>query len=180
MLELPRPPSALTENTQQPDRQKKPPFGISFLGIGLIMAGIATLAAVAIPLWFSQPSITLEGAANLLVEDILQVQENAIMQRMGSRIEFDVDGGGYQAMDSSGLALLAPMGNGPYLRDYDVDAVFEGVLITEVDFGGKRRLEFDQGGYALHDGHVILTFHGKSKRVVFDANEAYVQSADER
>ncbi len=180
MLELPRPPSALTENTQQPDRRKKPPFGISFLGIGLIMAGIATLAAVAIPLWFSQPSITLEGAANLLVEDILQVQENAIMQRMGSRIEFDADGGGYQAMDSSGLALLAPMGNGPYLRDYDVDAVFEGVLITEVDFGGKRRLEFDQGGYALHDGHVILTFRGKSKRVVFDANEAYVQGADKR
>lgn len=180
MLELPRAPTALTQNTPQPDRRKKPPFGISFLGIGLAMAGIATLAAIAIPLWFSRPSITLEGAANLLVEDILQVQESAILQRVGSRIEFDVDGGGYQALDSSGLALQAPMGNGPYLRDYDVDAVFEGVLITEVDFGGKRRLEFDQRGYSLHDGHVVLTFHGKSKRVVFDTNEVYVQTADER
>ncbi len=180
MLEPPRAPIALTQNSPQPNWQKKSPFGISFLGIGLTMAGIATLAAIAIPLWFSRPSITLEGAANLLVEDILQVQENAIMQRMGSRIEFDIDGGGYQAMDSSGLALLAPMGNGPYLRDYDVDAVLEGVRSAEVDFGGKRRLEFDQGGYSLHDGHVILTFGGQSKRVVFDTNEVYVQSADER
>ncbi len=146
----------------------------------MVLVGIATVAAIGIPLWFQQPSITLQRAADLLVNDMLGVQENAIVHRMASRIEFNGDGGGYKALEASGMALPAPMGNGPYIRDFDQDAVFDGVLIEEADFGGQRSIEFGQDGYAVHDGHVVLSFRGETRRVVFDANEAYVVGDKER
>ncbi|MDF1837090.1 MAG: hypothetical protein P1V35_04420 [Planctomycetota bacterium] len=155
-------------------------MGLSFFGIAMVLVGIATVAAIGIPLWFQQPSITLKSAADLLVNDILSVQEHAIVMRVGSQIEFDADGGGYQAMDATGMALPAPMGGGPYLRDFDQDAVFEGVKVEEAEFGGARRLEFSQKGYSVSDGYVVLSFRGETRRVVFDANEAYVVGEGER
>ena len=146
----------------------------------MVMVGIATVAAVAIPLWFRRPAITLSSAAELLVSDIQKIQAHAIVLRVGARIEFDEDGGGYQAMDSTGLDLPAEMGPGPFIRDYGQDAVFEGVQIDEANFGGSRRLEFGRNGYSVNDGHVLLTFRGESLRVVFDTNEAYIQNEDER
>ncbi|MFT4649815.1 MAG: hypothetical protein ACI9X4_003056 [Glaciecola sp.] len=185
MLGLPPPPHpnplpALTQAVSKPTSQTKSPWGFSFFSIAMVLMGISTVAAVAIPLWFSRPEITLKGAAELLVKDIQQVQEHAIILRIGCRIEFDSHGGGYQAMDATGLALPAPMTGDPYLRDYGQDAVFEGVKIKEANFGGKRRLEFGADGYSLQDGYVLLSFRGETRKVVFDLNQAYVQAENER
>jgi hypothetical protein len=183
MLSLPPPPKplpALTQAVSKPTSQTKPPWGLSFFSIAMVLMGISTVAAVAIPLWFARPEITLEGAAELLVKDIQQVQEHAIILRIGSRIEFDSDGGGYQAIDATGLALPAPMTGDPYLRDYNQDAVFEGVKIKEANFGGKRKLEFGPDGYPLHDGYVLLSFRGETRKVLFDLNQAYVLAENER
>jgi hypothetical protein len=66
------------------------------------------------------------------------------------------------------------MGNGPFIRDYDYDAVFQGVHIQAVDFGSLRTLEFGRDGYSLHDGFVELKFRGETRRVLFDTNEARI------
>ncbi len=82
-------------------------------------------------------------------------------------------------MTRLGDALEAPMGGGPYIRDYDVDAVFDGVQIIEVDFGGKRSLSFNSTGNSISDGSVVLEYNGETRKVVFGGGTAYVLDKNE-
>ena len=167
----PKPLSLPVNGTNQ---QKKEPFGVSFLGLTLTLVSIAVLATIGIPLWFAQPSITLEKAAELLVQDMHNVQDHALITHSPCRIEFDPDGGGYGAYTSRGEALVSPMDNGDYRRAYDADAVFRGVKIEKADFRGKSTLAFDRGGNALAPGTVVLSYNGETRTVKFDVGNAYI------
>ncbi len=140
----------------------------------MTLVGIAVLASIGIPLWFSQPRISLQSAAELLVQDMRTVRDRSIDSYMPCRIDFDTDGGGYAAFDNSGNALEAPMGNGNYLRDYDSDAVFRGIKIERASFGGTSTLKFDRSGSESAPGFVTLSYGGETRKIRFDLGEPYI------
>ena len=164
----------------QPPHKKTPRFTVSFVGIVGTLLGITAVASVGIPLWFGQPRITLQSAAELLASDMQDVRQHAILTHVPCRIEFDADGGGYAAVNKRGNALPAPMGNGDFRRDYASDAVFRGVTLSQVDFGGTRALKFDRFGSAIQEGEIVLSYNGETRTVRFDTGTAYVLQSNER
>ncbi len=159
-------------------RPEKQPFSVSFLGLLILLLAITGIATVGIPLWFGQPRITLNKAVDLLASDMENVREWAILSHTDCRIEFDPDGGGYGAFDSLGNPLSAPIGEGPFRRDYDVDAVFRGVTIHSLDLGGSQTLTFDRRGLPRQGGSVTLAYRGATRTVQVQQNR--VQVLDEQ
>jgi len=157
-----------------PQTHPKEPSGVTFLHLVLVLVGITVVASIGIPLWFAQPRITLQSAAELLVQDMDAVEEHAVLSHTACRIDFDADGGGYSAVTVLGDALPAPMGEGPYRRDYDSDAVFAGVHIEAVDFGKEPTLIFDRFGNAKSEGTVVLQYRGATRIVTFAAGSARI------
>ncbi len=144
---------------------EKPPFSVSFLGLLIVLVAITTIATVGIPMWFAQPRITLQKAADLLASDLENVREWAILSHTDCRVDFDPDGGGYTAFDALGNPLSAPIGEGPFRRDYDVDAVFRGVTVETLNLGGSQTLTFDRRGLPRQGGTITLAYGGATRTV---------------
>lgn len=124
---------------------------------------ITILACVAITSFFKRPDITLSNAVELLMEDMLIAKQRALITHSQVTVTFFSEGNGYEARDKVGRLLESPSGHGPFVRDYDYDAVFEGVSVVEVDFGEDRSLTFDRNGLTIEDGSVMLEFGGETR-----------------
>ena len=104
----------------------------TILELLVLLAAVSVVASVGIPAYFSRPAVTLDSAAKLLAKDLREVQNRAALYEEALMIRFDEDGQGYAATDRRGQPLLSPYGRGPFVRDYDIDAVFRGVRVESV------------------------------------------------
>ena len=132
--------------------------GFTILELLLALATITIVACVAITLFFKRPAVTLNSAAQLLVEDMLTAKQRALISHSEVTVTFYAEGNGYEARYADGKFLPSPAGRGDFTRDYNFDAVFEGVSFSEVDFGADRSLTFDTRGLTTEDGSVTLSF----------------------
>ena len=148
-----------------PPRAVRSRAGFTILELATTMMALSLLAAVTIPAWFGRSSITLDNAARLLARDLRDVQNLAARRGEVLRIRFLEDGDGYQVVDALDRELPAPLGGGPYRRWYSIDAVFTGVSVISADFDGQRSACFDEHGYALSGGEVVLLYRGQTRRL---------------
>ena len=163
-----------------PDQnRKKDPFSVSFFGLTATLLAITAIATIGIPLWFSQPHITLDKAAKLLVSDLEDVRQWSVLSHTECTIEFDADGGGYSAIDSLGNFLTSPMGDGPFRRDYDADAVFRGVEIANLDLDRATSLAFSRRGVPSSQGTITLSYGGETRTIQLFGGRIFVKDAPE-
>jgi Tfp pilus assembly protein FimT len=139
--------------------------GVSLLTMLLALASMAIVAGFAIPAFFEAPGVTLDSATRLLARDLRIAQNLAGFDGIPCTFEFLDEGRGWRVVDERGEILTRPDQEGPFVRDFTVDGVFEGVRLEHIDFDHKRSLHFDKLGRALPGGTLKVTF-GEESRVV--------------
>ena len=120
--------------------------GFTILELLLVLIFVSTVAALAIPAFFSRPSITLENASVLLARDLRTAQNRSAYLAEESRMEFLRDGSGYRVTDLSGEVVRNPRTGEDFERIYPSDGVFRGVTVTDVWAGDDWTVNFDDRG----------------------------------
>lgn len=147
------------------DRPARARAGVSLFSVLVILVGIAFVAGWAIPAFFSQPDVTLDNAANLLVRDVRTAQNRAMWSGIDAYLRFDDDGGGYGIVDSNGRPLERLGALGDWDQRYEEGGVFDGVRIVRVDAGPDRALLFDAKKRHWEGGEIELGFRGDTRVV---------------
>ena len=151
--------------------------GFRLPGVLSILLGIAFASSVLIPMWFGRPAVTLNNAVDLLAKDLEELRRRASYLYADVRLNFEEDGNGYTLTDSFGTVLSAPVGPGPYQRRYDMDAVFRGVRIVNVDIEGKgeHSLQVDARGAFTNSATIELDYKGQKQTLFVDSSNGMIQ-----
>ena len=138
--------------------------GFSLLEVVLVLAIIATLAAIATPRYAaSLARYRADLAARRIVADLALARSSAKASSSSRRVKFFVNG------DRYGLSDLQPLdGDGSYYDVYLSERPYE-ADITSVDFGTDDQIIFDGWGLPDSGGTVILSVGSEQRTVVVDA-----------
>jgi Tfp pilus assembly protein FimT len=140
-------------------------FSLAELAVSLLF--ITLLATASIWAFFTRSEVTLENAAELLVDDLHVAQSRALFLRTPVEVHFDEDRCGYRLTDrtgrTSGIPELDLVG-----RRYDVDAVFEGVRVHSIEGSIGRSVHFDARGATARDVWITLAYRGETRTVQVD------------
>ena len=147
--------------------------GVSLLTILLTLAGVALVAGLAIPLWFSRHDVTLDNAALLLVRDLRATQSRAAI--LGEPLQFELDQLGWRAKLSDGQQVNRAGSDEPLMRKLDANGVFEGVTLSEIQFGEDHSVAFGPIGEWKESGSIVLSFRGETRRIVVSAPHGDIQ-----
>jgi type II secretory pathway pseudopilin PulG len=127
----------------------------------IALALITITSVIAIPLFYAQPGITLDNAAILLARDLRYAQNSAVVIRGETQVVVDANGDGYRVCRISGQPLPNPVGDGPLVRTYSADAIFEGIDIPRVEGAPQRTISFAPTGHCLTAAQVELRYAGR-------------------
>lgn len=155
-----------------PDRR-----GISLFSILLSLCAVGLFALVAIPFYFARHDVTLDNACRLLLRDLRAAQGRASLLEEQATFAFDADG--WHATTDDGKTLTRYGPNDWIERRFSKDAVFEGVRIENVDFGGGADLCFDGRGLALAGGRLEVVFRGERRYVAIEKGTGVAMVLDE-
>jgi len=150
--------------------------GISLLAILISLCGVAIAALVAIPAFFGRSDVTLDNAAHLLRKDVRSTQNRAGYLRTEAALHFTEHG--WRASLPSGEPLAGPLDVDEIDRDLTGDGVFEGVLVTRMDFGDDHALTFDARGIPVEGGEVELSFRSHKRIVRVEAGTGFSMILD--
>lgn len=148
-------------HTHQPRTNSR--HGFSLLELVLVLAIIATMAAIAAPRYAaSAVRYRADLAARRIVADLALAQSTAKANSSSRRVKFFVNSDQYRLFD------LQPLdGDSSYYninlseRPYEAD-------ITSVDFGTDDQIIFDGWGVPDSGGTVVLTVGSEQRTVVVD------------
>jgi hypothetical protein len=129
---------------------------------------------VAIPAWFGRASVTLDSAARLLAEDLREVQNRAAFRRTPIRMRFLPEGDGYEFVDDRDQPVRARTGDGPYMRRYSHDAVFEGVRVESFEVAPDGELHYDGLGFLEHPARIVLGFQANTRTLILEERTGVV------
>ncbi|MCY2959225.1 MAG: GspH/FimT family pseudopilin [Planctomycetota bacterium] len=138
---------------------------VEFVGVLVLMTAVSTIAIRA---WFGRSEVTLQNAAELLANDLRQMQTHATLRRSPLEVVFDADGCGYHARD------LGRAGGVDSVRRYTIDAVFEDVRIRSVQVQRGEKLVFDAIGRPASDASITLVHRGVARTVLVDAQALFI------
>jgi prepilin-type N-terminal cleavage/methylation domain-containing protein len=139
--------------------------GFTLLELILALLTVAVSAAIAIPVHFGRPEVTLENACVLLAHDLRAAQNRAAYLDQPTRFVFLPDGSGYRVTDLQGKVIRNPRDDWSFERIWLADGVFRGVLASEIDLGEETAIVYDGNGRALRGGSVRMRF-GEALRVL--------------
>jgi prepilin-type N-terminal cleavage/methylation domain-containing protein len=157
------------------ERSRDQRAGFSILELAIALALITVAAAIAIPLVYSRPAITLDNAAVLLARDLRAAQNEAVHRRADVYVHFFADGTGYRVFDEGGRAIANPTGAGDLVRRYTADAVFEGVRLVSVETGPRKLARFTPDGLAVRGGVVVLEYQGDRRILTLHEGSGLVE-----
>lgn len=149
--------------------------GFTLLELLVVLGLIAVVASLAIPAYYSSPSVTLDNAAKLLARDLRAAQNRAASRQTSVVFRFLDRGDGYEALDQNGRYLADPGGGGDFIRRYSRDAVFEGVRLACLDLDETRTLQFDERGFAQAGGRFLLTYRGAERLVEVQQGSGFLK-----
>jgi prepilin-type N-terminal cleavage/methylation domain-containing protein len=134
-----------------------------------VLVILSAVAGIAVPAFFTRPTVTLDNACQLLAKDIRIAQNWAAFQHIPIRVEFREDGDGYHVVDATGTPLPNPYEDGTFGRRFSSDGVFEGVSVTRFVSGEAGALVFNALGMVEEGGHVVLSFRGDARILTFES-----------
>lgn len=157
------------------DTHDKPGRGYSLIHLVLILVALSGSASLLVPGWFERHGVTLDNAATLLASDLRDTQNRAAFEHRPLRVTFREDGDGYAVTDSFGGPISAPVGGGPFGRQYSRDGVFRGVTCESVRLGPDRSLEYGPRGLVVHGGEIVLAFRGETRTVRVTSPSGHIE-----
>ncbi|MCP3918342.1 MAG: hypothetical protein GY711_22570 [bacterium] len=150
------------------------PRGFSLLHVSLSLIVLTLVASIAIPLYFSKGEVTLDKAAQLIARDIRYAQDLAVLAGAQVLVVLDPGGDGYRVENEAREALEAPVGNGPFVREYSRDAVFRGVRMSSIEAGELGAVVVNPMGLVAADVRLRLEFRGEQRDLTISAGEGDV------
>lgn len=156
-------------------RHERARRGFTILELCLSLLVITLTAAFSIWAYFSRPEVTLVKAAHLLVEDLRMAQMRAACNRAPVEVVFDRAGGCYHVTGVEDPSLP----NAAHPRCYPVDAVFEGVRISDDNLGRPPVITFDTRGQVARTARITLSYQNDSRTVIVPADDSYAVLVDE-
>jgi len=146
-----------TPSDESPERRR----GIDLGGVIASLAAVALLAGLVIPAFFGRGAVTLDNAAVLLARDLRSAQNRAAHLGQPTSMRFDAHG--WWALDARGAPLERFSSNERIERRLDVDAVFEGVQLEEIEFGPEAEVHFDPSGRPDRGGTLQVVYEGERR-----------------
>lgn len=144
--------------------------GFTILELCITLTLVTCVAAVSIWSYFSRAEVTLQNAAQLLVEDLHLAQVRASYTHSPIEIVFLPNGEGYYVVDANDADDgLLPNERVP--RRYPADAIFEGVEILDRRMDSSRSLVFDSNGHANTNLTVVLSFASHTRTVTLSKRD---------
>ena len=137
--------------------------GVSLGGVIASLAVVALVAGVAIPTFFARHGVTLDNAAILLARDLRSVQNRAAHLGQPTTLRFDTHG--WRAFDVHDRPLTRFASEELIERRLDADAVFEGVTLESLAFGGDDAVRFDAAGRPDVGGSLEIVYRGEHRRL---------------
>ncbi len=137
--------------------------------IVVTITGIA--AAVVVPQMMQSGQLTIQGAARMMIADLLLAQNEAVAQQSPIKVVFDADNERYKITDSNDETLTVSWENGGsnnYDRELGKPGKFNGVGIDNVTFSGNV-IEFDALGSPSNGGSVDLVSGQTTYRITVAA-----------
>jgi prepilin-type N-terminal cleavage/methylation domain-containing protein len=142
----------------------------SLIELVLVLAILATLAAIAVPRYAAASArYRAEAAASRLAADLLLAQRRAVNTCAAQSVTFDVAGAAYQLPgtpdlnNSAAAAYQVRLSAEPYTAKFDA-----------VSFGGATQAVFDGYGKPAAGGTVTIRVGGVVKTVSLDADSGKV------
>lgn len=120
----------------------------------VIIMGIAGMLVV--PQMLNAGSLTIQGAARMIISDVLVAQNEAIAQGQSCKVIFDVQNNQYRLTDIDGAVLEMAWMDQNYVVDFSQDPRFNDVTIISADFNGSNEVIFDDLGSPETGGTVII------------------------
>lgn len=142
---------------------------ISLGGVVASLAVVALVAGIAIPTFFARHGVTLDNAAILLARDLRSVQNRAAHLGQSTTLRFDEHG--WRAFDALDRPLQRFASQEYIERRLDADAVFEGVTLEAMQFGGEAAVRFDAAGRPDRGGSLEVVYRGERRRLHLSPTE---------
>jgi hypothetical protein len=151
--------------------------GITLFSILLSLCAVGLFALVAIPIYFARHDVTLDNACKLLLRDLRAAQSRASLLKDEAVFAFDADG--WRATTHDGERLTRHGTSDAIERRLSKDAVFDGVRVENIDFGGASELRFDERGQAQVGGQLEIVFRGQRRYVSIEKGTGLAVVLDE-
>jgi len=139
--------------------------GFSLLGLILWLSGFSVVAAIAVPMFFERGVVTLENGAVLLASNLRAAQNRAAYSGEVLFMRFFDNGDGYEVVDQDSQHIPDPRTGRPFVRQYSIDGVFEGLRIAELGLNDGRTLVFSQTGETSSSLGCLLEFEGETRQL---------------
>ena len=126
----------------------------------IVILGIA--AAMVVPQLNNTGSLGVQGAARMIVSDLLYAQNEAISRQSSFKFTFDKTNNKYTLFDSEDNVVNVNWKGGDFVSDFEKDTRFQGIRIESVSFNSTSSISFDELG-APSSGGTIEVIGGTDK-----------------
>jgi prepilin-type N-terminal cleavage/methylation domain-containing protein len=144
----------------------------------IVVALLAIVGMMAVPMMSSAASIQIGSAANMIAADLEYAKSMAISRGQYYSVVFAPDSDSYQIFKDQGGTLEPishPVKKGfPYTVNFQNDSRLNKVKILSADFGGSETVTFDYLGSPDDGGSVSLQAAGISKTIRVEPVTGYI------
>lgn len=152
--------------------------GFTMIEIMVVVVILSIMAALVVPQIGKTDSFAAQGAARVVVNDLLYAQNQAVSEQATHKVVFDVASDAYRLTDGDDVTLSAPWMGGDYELDFANDSRFPNVTLVSANFGGNVTISFDDLGVPSGGGTVELEAGGVRYRVTVTAFTGRVTVAE--
>jgi prepilin-type N-terminal cleavage/methylation domain-containing protein len=136
--------------------------GTTLLEMLVVVAVLATIAAIAVPLVADRSGARLAAAETLLRDDLEQARHRTIADPgQPVMLLLDADGRGWRLVDADDRSTINRIDRTPWVVRFGDGAAegLEGVTVTRDDDPTARTLRFDADGTAILDAPARYSLH---------------------
>jgi prepilin-type N-terminal cleavage/methylation domain-containing protein len=149
--------------------------GFTLIEIIIVVVILAIAAMTAIPLMSSGGSVQIRSGANMIAADLEYAKSMAISRGQNFSVVFDKNADSYRIEDQYNNVIPHPVKKGfNYVINFQNDSRLNKVDITNVNFNGTQRVQFDCLGSPDNGGTISLNANGPTATITVEPVTGFI------